>query len=66
MREYLIYEDRPAYSSRVQVRWNAYLTRASAWSEMREWLPATVSHYELYWAESKPAAVAHAKSIWPA
>jgi hypothetical protein len=67
LKEYVIYEDRPAYPYCKTLgtrRFDAFPTHGKSWEELREFLPPTVVHYATIKAASKPDAVKQAKARW--
>lgn len=63
-KEYLIYEDRPAYPSNVRQRFDAILVSGQSWKDLRELLPPTLGHYKVIKADNKEKAMAQARKLW--
>ena len=64
MREYVIYDYKPAFCYRGGHKINAFPTFGKLWPELRELLPPDVCLYAIVHATNKPHALKIARERW--
>ena len=64
LRDYVIFDQRPAFCYGGGHKFNAYPTFGRPWSSTCELLPPDVCNYAVVQAVSKPEAVKEARKRW--